>query len=118
MVNHFVNGKKLQVIETCLTQCFETDILNLIPFQWHPIQCMKIKNNNMLFQSLWQASPACCLYYKHITIINTDSRIGNKFGASLTDDARVVIYDCHVFIVQATGLTFASSAPFSGSSLG
>jgi hypothetical protein len=23
---------------------------------------------------------------------------------SLTDDARVVIYDCHVFIVQATGL--------------
>ncbi len=30
--------------------------------------------------------------------------IVNKFGASLTDDARVVIYDRHMFIVQATGL--------------
>jgi hypothetical protein len=25
------------------------------------------------------------------------------FEASLTDAARVVIYDCHMFIVQATG---------------
>ncbi len=44
------------------------------------------------------------LYYKHITIINYDSSIVNKFGASLPDDARVVIYDRHVFIVQATGV--------------
>jgi hypothetical protein len=43
------------------------------------------------------------LYYKHITIVNYDSSVVNKFGASLTDDARVVIYDCHMFIVQATG---------------
>ena len=42
------------------------------------------------------------LYYKHIMIINNDSSIINKFEASLTDDARVVIYDRHVFIVQAT----------------
>jgi len=27
----------------------------------------------------------------------------NKLGASLPDDARVVIYDRHMFIVQATG---------------
>ncbi len=44
------------------------------------------------------------LYYKHITIINYDSGIVNKLGASLPDDARVVIYDRHVFIVQATGV--------------
>jgi hypothetical protein len=43
------------------------------------------------------------LYYKHITIVNYDSSIVNKFGASLTDDARVIIYDRHMFIVQATG---------------
>ncbi len=29
--------------------------------------------------------------------------IVNKFAASLADDARVVIYNCHMFIVQATG---------------
>ncbi len=37
-----------------------------------------------------------------MTIINDDSRVINKLEASLTDDARVIIYDCHMFIVQAT----------------
>ncbi len=44
------------------------------------------------------------LHYKHITVVNYDSSVVNKFGASLTDNARVVIYDSHMFIVQATGL--------------
>jgi hypothetical protein len=35
-------------------------------------------------------------------IVNNDSRVFNKLEASLTDDARVVIYDRHMFIVQAT----------------
>ncbi len=39
----------------------------------------------------------CGLYYNHITIINYDSSIVNKFGASLTDDARVIIYDRLMF---------------------
>jgi len=42
------------------------------------------------------------LYYKRTMIVNYVSRTINKLGASLTDDARVVIYDRHVFIVQAT----------------
>jgi hypothetical protein len=46
----------------------------------------------------------CSLYFKHITMVNYDSSIVNKFGASLTDDARVVIYDFQKFIVEATGL--------------
>ncbi len=33
-------------------------------------------------------------------IIKDDSRVVNKLEASLTDDARVVIYDRHMFIVQ------------------
>ncbi len=37
-------------------------------------------------------------------IVNYDSSIVNNLGASFTDDAGVVIYDRHVFIVQATGL--------------
>ncbi len=37
-------------------------------------------------------------------IVNYDSSVVNKFGASLTDDARVIIYDRHMFIVQAIGL--------------
>ncbi len=43
------------------------------------------------------------LYYKPMMIVNDDSRVINKLEASLTDDARVIIYDCHMFIVQATG---------------
>ncbi len=41
--------------------------------------------------------------YKPMTIVNDDSRVAIKLEASLTDDARVIIYDCHMFIVQATG---------------
>ncbi len=36
-------------------------------------------------------------------IINDESRVINKLEASLTNDARVSIYDHQMFIVQATG---------------
>ncbi len=36
--------------------------------------------------------------------VNDNSSIINKFETSLTDDARVVIYDRHMFIIQPTGL--------------
>ncbi len=42
------------------------------------------------------------LYYKHITIIYDNSSVVNKFEVSITDGARVIIYDHHMFIVQAT----------------
>ncbi len=42
------------------------------------------------------------LYYKLMTIVNDDSGAVNKLEASLTDDARVVIYDRRMFIVEAT----------------
>jgi hypothetical protein len=45
----------------------------------------------------------CDLNYKPMTIVNDNYRVVNKLDASLTDDARVVIYDCYMFIVQATG---------------
>ncbi len=48
------------------------------------------------------------LYYKPLMIVNDDSRVVNKLEASLTDDARVIIYDCHMFIVQATGYFLSS----------
>ncbi len=35
-------------------------------------------------------------------IVNDNSRIVNELEAPLTDDARVIIYDRHMFIVQAT----------------
>ncbi len=37
-----------------------------------------------------------------MAIVNYDSSVVNKFGASLTNNARVVIYDRHMSIVQAT----------------
>ncbi len=46
----------------------------------------------------------CGLYYKPIMIINDDSAVVNKLETSLTDAARVIIYDRHMFIVQATGV--------------
>ncbi len=49
-----------------------------------------------------QKSP-CGLYYKNMTIVNYASSIVNKLQALLTDNAGVIIYDHHVFIVQATG---------------
>jgi hypothetical protein len=42
-----------------------------------------------------------------MTIVNDDSRVVNKLEASLTDNARVVIYDRQMFIIQATGSTVA-----------
>jgi hypothetical protein len=37
-------------------------------------------------------------------IVNDNSSVVNKLGASLTGDTRVVIYDHHMFIVQATAV--------------
>ncbi len=37
-----------------------------------------------------------------MTILNYAPNVINKLDALLTDDARVIIYDLHVFIVQAT----------------
>jgi len=37
-------------------------------------------------------------------IVNYNSSIINKFVASLSEIARVVFYNHHMFIVQATGL--------------
>ncbi len=45
------------------------------------------------------------LNYKPMTIVNDDARIVNKLDASLTDYTRVVIYYCHMFIVQATAMS-------------
>ncbi len=64
------------------------------------IQCQKSKleswKNPQIFGFI------CGLYYKPMTIINVDSRVVNELEASLPDDTRVVIYDYHMFIVQAT----------------
>ncbi len=38
-----------------------------------------------------------------MTIVNDYSRVINKLKSLLTDDARIIIYDRHMFIVQATG---------------
>jgi hypothetical protein len=37
-------------------------------------------------------------------IVNDDSSIISKLETSLTDDARVIIYDHHMFKVEATGV--------------
>ncbi len=41
-----------------------------------------------------------------MTIANDNSRVVTKLETSLTDGARVVIYNRHMFIVQATVFFF------------
>jgi hypothetical protein len=53
------------------------------------------------------------LYYKHITIINDNFSIISKIEDSLTDDARVIIYILHMFIVEATGVNVINPFPSS-----
>ncbi len=51
------------------------------------------------------------LHYKHTTIVNYASSVVNKVKALLTDDAGDIIYNCHVFIVQATDLKANNEMP-------
>ncbi len=58
---------------------------------------------------LFQSLECYVLYYKHITIVNDDSSFINKVNPSLTDDTRVVIYDCNfcsfkMAILESSGL--------------
>jgi hypothetical protein len=46
----------------------------------------------------------CGLYYKHITIVNDDSSVISMCYSSLIDDARGIIYDCNLFMIQATSV--------------
>jgi hypothetical protein len=55
---------------------------------------------------------SCGLYYKHTTIINYASSIVNKLETLLTEDTSIVIYDRHMFIVQATGPIFLFKISF------
>jgi hypothetical protein len=48
-------------------------------------------------------------YYKLMLIVNDDSWVINRLEASLIDDARLLIYDHHMFIVQATGLVLLTN---------
>ena len=66
---------------------------------------MDLANKKQIFQ-LTVFHPICGQYYKHITIINYDSSIVNKFVPSLTDNTRVIIYDHHMFVLQASGVNF------------
>jgi hypothetical protein len=52
----------------------------------------------------------CDLYYKPMTIVNNDSRVINKLEASLSNNARVIIYDCYMFMVQDTDVIIFMAA--------
>ncbi len=42
------------------------------------------------------------LHYKHMTIVNDDSRVISKWCSKLSDNARAVIYYRNMFIIHAT----------------
>jgi hypothetical protein len=53
-----------------------------------------------LNKKFWRKT--CGLYFKHVTIVNDASSSVKKLKASLNDAARGIIYERHMFIVQAT----------------
>ncbi len=55
------------------------------------------------YQHLLILRDICGLYYKHVTIVNDTSSGVIKWSFKLIDIAIGVIYDRHVFIIQATG---------------
>jgi hypothetical protein len=74
-----------------------------------PVACT-IKNILIILWWLFWMMPAlkrcprlsCGLYHKHVTIVNDSPSIVSKWSFKLYDDPRVIIYDCHRFITQAT----------------
>jgi hypothetical protein len=65
-----------------------------------------------ILEFLWNWPQTNGLDYTHITIVNDDTSVVNKFEASLTDDARVIIYDRHMLIVQTKSEEDYSRSPF------
>jgi hypothetical protein len=53
-----------------------------------------------------------------MTIVNEDSRVANKLKTSITDDARVIIYDRHMFIVQGHRFHESVSVSFEADAFG
>ncbi len=56
------------------------------------------------YQNLLLLSDICGQYYKHVTLVNDASSGIIKWSFKLTDAARGIIYDRHMFIIQATGV--------------
>jgi hypothetical protein len=50
------------------------------------------------------------LYYKLITIVNDVSKVVSKRHSKLIDNARVIIYNCNMFIIQDTGALIIKGA--------
>jgi len=68
-----------------------------------------IPNENALASNLMIESSG--LYYKHMTNGNDDSSVVIKCSYMLFDGTRGVIYDLHMFIVQATDQPLATRLP-------
>jgi hypothetical protein len=50
----------------------------------------------------WSIHKLHGLYYKHMTIVKDESRVVTKLETSLSDDARVIIYDVYNIGQQRT----------------
>ncbi len=42
------------------------------------------------------------MYYNHLMIVNDDSSVVGKGSFKTIDNPRVIFFDCHRFIIQAT----------------
>jgi hypothetical protein len=79
------------------SSCFEGKVSVGLASQNEALSSAKLQWYKTFFSSSQTGTRD--LYYKHITIVYYASSIVNKLGGLL---ARVVIYDRHMFTVQAT----------------
>jgi len=68
-----------------------------------------VKRGGLIGRGLYYEGEPCGRYYKPITIVNDDFSVVNKLETSPIDNARVVIYDRHMFIARATGVYLENS---------
>ncbi len=81
-----------------LSISLELHLLMMLELSFMIVICLRYRSQ----LSCAPHRPVACLNTP-LMIVNDDSRVINKLETSLTDAARVVIYDHQMFIVQATG---------------
>jgi len=74
----------------------------VLTFDDHLNKNDKFNKKLSFFIIFWSMLQSSGLYYKHVTIVNDNSSIVSKWSFKLIDDPRVIIYDHHRFIIQAT----------------
>jgi hypothetical protein len=120
LIRHLWQLKTVVFMHWCLLCAVLFPSMFLLLHQWHcdlthftsQKGCLPMFSMFMMYG--FCINIICGLWYKHITIVNYDSSIVNKFAASLTDDSRHHLRSSYVY---STGHWFPCSSSGATNSL-